>query len=122
MDKIHSTSGFNGSQTSSAVERLHDTAENNTSFPPVTYERNPASATASFGRTMETSTPRTRFVDEPDTELYDINAHLNQPRTAEPEFSLPPVDGGKEAWFFLSSAFVLEIFVWGTTPTASAPN
>jgi hypothetical protein len=27
--------------------------------------------------------------------------------------SLPPVDGGKQAWFFLAGATVNEILVWG---------
>jgi MFS family permease len=30
-----------------------------------------------------------------------------------PEFSLPPVDGGKDAWLFLAAAFVVEALVWG---------
>ncbi|KAK3944579.1 MFS monocarboxylate transporter [Diplogelasinospora grovesii] len=29
------------------------------------------------------------------------------------EFSLPPVDGGKNAWMFLAACFVLEMCVWG---------
>ncbi|KAH7117704.1 major facilitator superfamily domain-containing protein [Dendryphion nanum] len=29
------------------------------------------------------------------------------------EFSLPPVDGGKDAWLFLAAAFVVEVLVWG---------
>jgi hypothetical protein len=30
------------------------------------------------------------------------------------EFSLPPVDGGKDAWLCLVGGFVLEMMVWGT--------
>ncbi|KAF2734855.1 putative MFS monocarboxylate transporter [Polyplosphaeria fusca] len=30
-----------------------------------------------------------------------------------PEFSLPPVDSGKDAWLFLSAAFLVEVLVWG---------
>lgn len=30
-------------------------------------------------------------------------------------FSLPPTDGGKDAWLFLLAAFVLEALVWGNT-------
>lgn len=71
---------------------------------------------------METSTPRISSVNDPDIELYVINPRLNQTRTTEPEFSLPPVDGGRDAWFFLFSAFVLEILVWGTASTAFAPS
>lgn len=29
------------------------------------------------------------------------------------EFSLPPVDGGKDAWLFLTACFVMECLVWG---------
>lgn len=29
------------------------------------------------------------------------------------EFSLPPVDTGKDAWFFLAACFVIEALVWG---------
>ena len=28
------------------------------------------------------------------------------------QFSLPPVDGGKDAWLFLGATFVLEALVW----------
>jgi hypothetical protein len=31
-------------------------------------------------------------------------------------YSLPRVDGGKQAWLFLSACFMLEALVWGTTP------
>lgn len=31
----------------------------------------------------------------------------------EIEFSLPPVDGGKDAWLFLVAAFIIEVLVWG---------
>ncbi|RAL17649.1 MFS general substrate transporter [Aspergillus homomorphus CBS 101889] len=33
--------------------------------------------------------------------------------TALREFSLPPVDGGKDAWLCLVGAFLLEMMVWG---------
>ena len=29
------------------------------------------------------------------------------------EFSLPPADGGKDAWLFLAAGFVVEALVWG---------
>lgn len=29
------------------------------------------------------------------------------------EFSLPPADGGKDAWLFLVTCFFVEAFVWG---------
>ncbi|KAI1122687.1 major facilitator superfamily domain-containing protein [Nemania abortiva] len=30
-----------------------------------------------------------------------------------PEFSLPPMDGGKQAWLFLAACFVVDALVWG---------
>ena len=29
------------------------------------------------------------------------------------EFSLPPLDGGKDAWLFLAASFMMEALVWG---------
>lgn len=29
------------------------------------------------------------------------------------EFSLPQADGGKDAWLFLASCFIVEALVWG---------
>jgi len=54
-------------------------------------------------------------------ELQNLNA---SPRTASPERhaedgdghemqSLPPVDGGKDAWLFLAACFMIEGLVWG---------
>ncbi|KAH6615112.1 major facilitator superfamily domain-containing protein [Boeremia exigua] len=64
---------------------------------------------------METPTRRIVPADhaDPDIELDATSLHPAHPRPAEHEFSLPPVDGGKDAWLFLLSAFVLEILVWG---------
>ena len=35
------------------------------------------------------------------------------PPEGRQEFSLPPVDTGKDAWLFLLACFVLEALVWG---------
>jgi hypothetical protein len=44
----------------------------------------------------------------------DAEAELESPTTSAPhEFSLPPVDGGKDAWLFLAASFVIEALVWG---------
>lgn len=32
------------------------------------------------------------------------------------EFSLPPVDGGKQAWCFLAAAFCVDALIWGLIP------
>jgi hypothetical protein len=31
------------------------------------------------------------------------------------EFSLPRVDGGKDAWLFLTASFFIEALVWGAS-------
>ncbi|KAI0108437.1 MFS general substrate transporter [Daldinia grandis] len=36
-----------------------------------------------------------------------------QPEDGRQEFSLPPVDGGKDAWLFLAACFAIEALVWG---------
>ena len=38
------------------------------------------------------------------------------PHPARQEFSLPPVDGGKDAWLFLAASFFVEALVWGELP------
>jgi hypothetical protein len=40
-------------------------------------------------------------------------AEIDGHRSPEHEFSLPPVDGGKDAWLFLAAAFIVEVLVWG---------
>ena len=37
----------------------------------------------------------------------------SQPEDGRQEFSLPPVDGGKDAWLFLAACFAIEALVWG---------
>ena len=34
-------------------------------------------------------------------------------RAGRQEFSLPPADGGKDAWLFLAGCFMVEALVWG---------
>lgn len=38
------------------------------------------------------------------------------------EFSLPPVDGGKDAWMFLAASFVMEALVWGRCKNIMCPR
>ena len=75
--------------------------------------------TAPYADSMESSPPRSGAVNESDMELRANNRDLDEMRATEPEFSLPPVDGGMAAWLFLFSAFVLEILVWGNTSVLS---
>lgn len=46
-------------------------------------------------------------------ELQDTTNAQNENNQSGQEFSLPPADGGKDAWLFLLTCFVVEIFVWG---------
>lgn len=41
------------------------------------------------------------------------NEPIQQPNNDE-GFSLPPTDGGKDAWLFLFACFMLEALIWGT--------
>ncbi|UKZ71090.1 uncharacterized protein TrAtP1_012055 [Trichoderma atroviride] len=42
-----------------------------------------------------------------------ISGDDESPPDGTTEFSLPPVDRGKDAWLFLAACFVLEALVWG---------
>jgi hypothetical protein len=35
------------------------------------------------------------------------------PQPLDTDVSLPPIDGGKQAWFFLAACWVVEAFVFG---------
>lgn len=41
------------------------------------------------------------------------SATFTPPEEEGQQFSLPPADGGKDAWLFLTAAFILEALVWG---------
>ncbi|KAJ8111841.1 hypothetical protein OPT61_g5660 [Boeremia exigua] len=60
----------------------------------------------------QASTPRPTSIFNSNIELDAINPD-NDARAGGTEFSLPPVDTGKDAWLFLLSAFVMECLVWG---------
>ena len=58
------------------------------------------------------------------TTAIELQSIDHSPRTASPERhvedgdghempSLPPVDGGKDAWLFLAACFMIEGLVWG---------
>ena len=47
----------------------------------------------------------------PEEEALDVGA---QPVDGAHEFdSLPPADGGKQAWLFLTACFLVEALIWG---------
>ncbi|KAI0405378.1 major facilitator superfamily domain-containing protein [Xylaria palmicola] len=43
----------------------------------------------------------------------NISPDQNGSTHRHPEFSLPPVDSGKEAWLFLAACFVVDALIWG---------
>jgi len=67
-------------------------------------------------QTPECSTPASPYADgNSDGEYFSA---LTAPRHNEDgmqrhEFSLPPVDGGKDAWLFLAACFAVDALVWG---------
>ncbi|KZM23686.1 transmembrane transport [Ascochyta rabiei] len=96
-----------------AVDVLCHGTANNTSMQPSLYNGTSTAAVTQPGYTNETSASFHTPHHDSNSELNEINPHHEEAGAAEPEFSLPPVDGGKDAWLFLFSAFVLEILVWG---------
>ncbi|KAM0814118.1 putative Monocarboxylate transporter 2 [Seiridium cardinale] len=42
-----------------------------------------------------------------------VGDESSEPQTSGVEFSLPPVDGGKQAWLFLAACWVVEAFTFG---------
>jgi hypothetical protein len=79
--------------------------------PPI-FNSTPASAMPDLAY-MAASTPRRTSTDDYNTELNAVNLHHDEVAAVEAGSSLPPVDTGKDAWLFLSSAFVMDILVWG---------
>lgn len=58
----------------------------------------------------------------PDSSQYPPGneVELESPNGLPPhEFSLPPVDRGKDAWLFLAASFVVEALVWGKSARIS---
>ncbi|KAJ4334943.1 hypothetical protein N0V95_009034 [Ascochyta clinopodiicola] len=96
-----------------ASDVFTDGSAKNTSTQPSLYEGDFAASATQPGRATESSTSFHAPRYESNIELSAIDPHHNEAGAAEPEFSLPPVDGGKDAWLFLFSAFVLEMLVWG---------
>lgn len=84
------------------------------STPSNAHAKRPSLAEEQPAFPSQVSTPRPRSIYDSNTELHAFDPSHDVPGAAEPEFSLPPVDTGKDAWLFLFSAFVLEVLVWGT--------
>jgi hypothetical protein len=101
-----------------ALEALRKAAassseHNNSRYSPIPEEKTTAEVTVQSAYTTQPSTPQPASTCASNIELSTLNPTHDANNPAEPEFSLPPVDGGKDAWLFLFSAFVLEVLVWG---------
>ncbi|KAI0879155.1 major facilitator superfamily domain-containing protein [Hypoxylon argillaceum] len=71
----------------------------------------------SIGQTPESTTPGTgdgeKNGDGGSAVVIDTRLPNEADFTQRQEFSLPPVDGGKDAWLFLAAVFVVDGLVWG---------
>jgi hypothetical protein len=47
------------------------------------------------------------------TDVEYLRHDADQPVNSEDGFSLPPTDGGKDAWLCLFACFMLEAMIWG---------
>jgi hypothetical protein len=47
------------------------------------------------------------------TDVEFLQYDADQPADSEDGFSLPPTDGGKDAWLCLFACFMLEAMIWG---------
>lgn len=60
-------------------------------------------------------TPRTQYSSAATlTEVELLPEGAGALAEHEEGFSLPPTDGGKDAWLFLFSCFMLEALIWGS--------
>ncbi|KAI1814176.1 major facilitator superfamily transporter [Poronia punctata] len=69
-----------------------------------------------LSQTPECTTPASTYVDgNSDTEFFSAHdvQRANENGIQRHEFSLPPVDGGKDAWLFLAACFAFDALVWG---------
>jgi hypothetical protein len=106
-----------------ALEALHNAAATCSSILPIQEDTITPTYAIQSSYTTKTFTPRPEPVYNSNIELVATNPQHDTTNATEPEFTLPPVDGGKDAWLFLFSAFVLEILVWGNfcSPISSIP-
>ena len=52
-------------------------------------------------------------IDTGSVEQRDAQSSSPEPQAPGPEFSLPPVDSGKQAWMFLAACWAVEALVFG---------
>jgi hypothetical protein len=97
-----------------STHHLHEEATNNTSGQPSAHDAESASATIEDAHAVAALLSCRTSNHDSNIELNAINPQYDEVGVAEAEFSLPPVDSGKDAWLFLFSAFIMDILVWGT--------
>ncbi|KAJ4991668.1 major facilitator superfamily transporter [Stagonosporopsis vannaccii] len=96
------------------IRPLHDDRiSNDAALHPALKDSASRGATRRSEFETQASTPRQASIYDSNIELSTINPNRDEVAPTETEFSLPPVDTGKDAWLFLFSAFVLEVLVWG---------
>lgn len=68
-----------------------------------------------FSQTPECTTPGTFDAEDKSDGAYFNSSQAPDEESfrQRQEFSLPPVDGGKDAWLFLSATFVVDALTWG---------
>jgi hypothetical protein len=96
------------------ISYLREEATRIASTEPPVFNSTITLATTDPAHTMAASTPRRASIYDYNTELSAVNLHHDEAVAVEAGSPLPPVDTGKDAWLFLSSAFVMDILVWGT--------
>jgi len=63
---------------------------------------------------MENLEPKQQELEDGQLREDEPSMSSNLPsRTSTLNLSLPPVDGGKEAWIFVAAAFWIELCTWG---------
>ncbi|KAI1271111.1 major facilitator superfamily domain-containing protein [Xylaria sp. FL0933] len=70
-----------------------------------------------MGQTPECTTPGTPSAEEKSDGAYFVAVNARLPDEEDfiqrHEFSLPPVDRGKDAWLFLTAVFIVDALIWG---------
>jgi hypothetical protein len=95
------------------INHLREEATKIASAEPPVVNSTATLAMTDPAHAMAASTPRRTPIYDYNTELSAVNLHRDGAVAVEAGSPLPPVDTGKDAWLFLSSAFVMDILVWG---------
>ncbi|KAI3342175.1 major facilitator superfamily domain-containing protein [Ustulina deusta] len=73
--------------------------------------------TTPIGQTPACATPGTPYAEDNSDGPFIVAVNTRLPDEEDfiqrQGFSLPPVDGGKDAWLFLAAVFVVDALIWG---------